>query len=631
MRWFYTFSLRLRSLLKRRRVEEELSDELRFHMEKLIEEKVAHEMTGEEARYAALRELGGVEQIKEECRDMRRLKYIESFVQDVRYGLRMLAKNPGFTAVAVITLALGIGANTAVFSIVDAVLLRPLPYKDPHRLVVVWQAQPGRFGSSESFDSFRDFEEWRHSSRSFEQIEALTWARAGANLTWRGKPQRVLLIPATEGIFSLLGVAAAQGRTFEPEDLRAGCTLVLAHRFWQDRLGAAPDIVGGSLPLDGTACTVVGVMPEGFDFYPKQTDLWSLITPESEFRRKPFYSVVGVFGRLNAGVDRATAQAELAVLHRQIVRQSPAGSWVGQFVPVVYDLQSQFTWLAGRNLQRGLLVLFAAVVLVLLIACTNVANLMLGRAVEREKELAIRAALGSGRGRLIRQLLTESLLVSTVGTAVGGLVALAVIRYFQATNPVELPPGNAVTLNLRVLAFTALLAIFTGLLFGFVPAWRASRRDIEDVLKQTGRVATKGAMSHRARGLLVVAEVSLSLVLLAVAGLLIKSIARLSSVSLGFNPDHLLTAGINLLPSGYPDARRHVAFYNRLVSKLSELPGVEGAALSSWLPPLGGGNDALTVQGGPAPRTEMGRCGRLHGQPGFLPHYGCSTASRPRI
>ena len=309
--------------------------------------------------------------MKEACRDARGVNFIENLFQDVRYGARVLAKKPAFTALTVVTLALGIGASTAIFSIVDAVLLRRLAYRDPDRLVVIWGAQIGQVGSSKVFDSYRDFEAWQHSSRSFDQLEALTWAFAGQTLSWRGKPQRVLAIPATQGIFSLLGVQAAAGRTFGAEDLKAGCTVVLSHRFWQDRLGSPTDAVGGSLTLDGRHCTVIGIMPSRFEFYPRDSDLWTLITPSSDFTLHPRNSLVGVFGRLRPGVSRATAQAELTVIHQRTAEELPAESWISQVVPAVYDLQSEFTWLAGRNLRNGLLLLLAAVGLVLLIACVK--------------------------------------------------------------------------------------------------------------------------------------------------------------------------------------------------------------------------------------------------------------------
>ncbi len=537
--------------------------------------------------------------------DRRSLPLFETLKQDVRYGLRMLSRRPALTALIVLTLALGIGATTATFSIVDAVLLRPLPYKDPNRLAVIWGTQKGQVGSA-VFDAYRDFQEWQRSSRSFDQLEALTWATAGQTLTWRGRPQRVLAIPVTQGIFSLLGVRAAQGRTFAPDDLKAGCSVVLSHHFWADRLGSDAGAVSGQLRLDGKSCNVVGIMPAAFDFYPKQSDLWTLITPDSEYSQKPLDSLVGVFGRLKPGVSAASAQAELSLIHERLVQQLPPKVWIADVTPVVYDLQSEFTWLAGRNLRSGLLVLFTAVMLVLLIACVNVANLLLGRAHERERELAIRAALGSGRRRLIRQLLTESVMLSLIGAALGIAVAVAGVAYFRGANPVELPPGNTVTVNPQVLAFTMLLAVLTGLLFGMIPAWKASRPDIDEALKQASRGATRSVLSHRGARLLVVMEAALSLVLLAGAGLLIQSIARLGSVSLGFNPDHLLTARVDLPNTGYTAAHQRTDFYHRLGADLDALPGTRGVALSSWLPLGGAGYEPLAVKGRPLPPTPVG-------------------------
>lgn len=607
--WLRSFAARVLGLFRSTHLEHDLNDELHVHLEMLVEENLRRGMAADEARYAARRSLGAVESVKEAYREQQRLAVIETVWQDLRYGLRTLARRPSFTALVVLTLGLGIGASTATFSIVDAVLLRPLPYKHSDRLVVIWEARIGHIGTSEVFDSYRDFQEWQRSSRSFDQLEALTWAFAGQTLSWRGKPQRVLAVPATQGMFSLLGVRAAQGRTFEPEDLKSGCVVVLSHHFWQERLGSAADVVGGHLTLDDRACTVVGIMPKGFDFYPKQSDLWTLISPSGgfgDYLQNPLYSVVGVFGRLKPGVSLASAQAELTLIHQRLVHVLPPGTWIGELVPVVYELQSEFTWLAGRNLRTGLLVLFAAVTFVLLISCLNVANLLLGRASERERELAIRAALGSGRRRLVQQLLTESLLLSLLGAALGTVLAVAGVAYFRAANPVELPPGNAVTVNGHVLAFTMLVAILTGLLFGLFPAWKASRPDVDEMLKRAGRGVARAALGHRAARLLVVTETAISLVLLAGAGLLIESIARFGSTPLGFNPDHLLTATVDLPKAGYSAPHQKVDFYRKLISNLDVLPGAQGAALTSWLPLGGPGNDALTVEGRPAPSTEIG-------------------------
>jgi MacB-like periplasmic core domain len=271
-------------------------------------------------------------------------------------------------------------------------------------------------------------------------LAALTWARAGEILTWNGSPHEVLAIPASAEVFRLLGIGAAKGRTFGPEDMRNGCTVVLAHSFWETELRAPTGIVGGALALNGKPCTVAGVMPRGFEFYPKPTSLWTLITPDSQFSKQPFNSVVGIFGRLKPGISMADAERELVSLHQRVVRESPAGNWVAQIKPIVRDLREEFTWMAGRNLGRALLILSAGVTLLLLIACLNVANLLLGRCVQRQRELAVRAALGSGRSRLIRQLFTESMLLAALGTIVGVFLALTAVRYFNSANLVELPP-----------------------------------------------------------------------------------------------------------------------------------------------------------------------------------------------
>jgi predicted permease len=568
---------RIQSLLRRENLERELSDELQHHIELKTQENIDAGMSAEEARYAALKAFGGVEQKKEQCRDADRLRWLEDVLQDVRFGLRQLHRNPGFTAVAVLTLALGIGANTAIFSIVDAVLLRPLPWKNADRLTFVTQRLPKeRIGLA--FDTYREFEAWKRYSHSFEKLAAATWARdAGAVLSWHGTKQEILAIPATVNFFSMLGVHAAQGRTFEAEDLRNPCTVVLAHSFWQERFGGKPGWVGKSLILNGAVCTIVGIMPKDFSVYPKQSQLWMLITPASRFTKHPWDMPVCIFGLLKPGVSRASAQAELRGIENRIIHENPSLAAM-KLRPNVLDLQWEFTWLTGRNLRSSLTILFAAVIFVLLIACVNVANLLLGRASERQKELGVRAALGSGRSRLIRQLLTESIVLSLSGALLGTFVAVFCVRYIDVTEATQLPPGNPVTVNWQVLVFTAVLALVTGILFGLVPAWKSSRLDLNEVLKESGRTASRGALGHRASRILVVAEMALSLVVLGAAGLLIESAVRLTNAPLGYQRNNLLTANIRLPAGSYPKAADQTRFWNRLGLQLRSLPGVKGAA-----------------------------------------------------
>ena len=517
--------------------------------------------------------------------------------QDLRYGTRMLRKSPGYSAIMALTLALGIGANTTVFSVVDAVLFRPLPYKEAEQLVDVLSSKIGAERDSKLFDSYSDFLAWKNHSTSFDELAACTWARPARNLTWQGKTQRVLGIPASAGFFSLLGVRAAEGRTFEPQDAGNGDMAVLSHHFWQSRLGGAPNIVGASVTLDGRTCIVAGIMPEDFNFYPKQADLWVMITPDSAFARDPLNSIVVVYGRLRQGVSREAARAELAVLHRQVVDSSPPDSWVSQVEPTVSYLQEEFTWLAGRNLRTSLLVLLAVVVCVLFIACMNVANLLLGRGVVRQKELAIRTAMGSSRARLVRQLLSESLLLSVLGTIPGILLAFVAVRLFRASSPIELPPGNTLNVNLRILAFAAFLSVLTAFVFGLVPALKASRVDLNEVLKSTGRNMIRGVLSHRAGKLLVISQLAVSFVLVTAAILFIESLVGLHNSPLGFRAENLLTARVDLPASTYPHNAERVRFYDELTSRLSALPGVEGAALTSSLPLSGAGNSALVIEG----------------------------------
>ena len=586
--------MRLRSLFRRVRVEQELDEELKFHVERQADKYVRAGMNREAAVRRVRLEFGGIDQVKEDCREARGTALVTAFAQDLRYALRMLSKSPGFTATVVLTLALGVGANTAVFSIVDAALLKPLPYRYPNRLVMIAQQAPKE--TVPVFDTYREFEEWSRSSNSFDKIAAATWAgRLQTILSLHGEKKEIVTVPVSVNFFSMLGVAAVRGRTFEAADLNSACAIVLAHPFWQERLGGTPDWIGKSLTIDDRACTIVGVMPKNFSFYPKQTELWTLITPGSTFAQKPWDMPVLAFGLLKPGVTRPAVQAELASIQSRIIAENP--TWAAmKLEPVVDDLQSEFTWLTGRNLRRGLLILFAVVGFVLLIACVNVANLLLGRATVRRKELGVRAALGAGRSRLIRQLLTESAVLSLFGAGLGTLLAILCVRFITTKEALQLPPGNPISVNWEALAFTLGLAILTCVLFGVVPAWQASRPDLNEVLKQSAPAASRAVSSHGTSRNLVVAEMALSLIVLVAASLLVQSMIRLTTAPLGYIRDGLLSSDIRLPASSYPKAEDWMKFWDRLDLKLGSLPAVRGVALAPSLT-TGLGTGQVTIEG----------------------------------
>ena len=585
---------RILNLFRRNQVDDELEEELQFHLAARIRDNLSAGMNAEAAQYDARRRFGNANLAKERAHEINIVMSIETIARDLRYALRGLRKSPAFTVVAILTLALGIGANTAVFSIVDAALLRPLPYRNADRLVMIAQRQPKELVPA--FDTYREFEEWNRHSRSFEKIAAATWAGdAGAILSWHGTKQEILAVPATVNFFSMLGVRAAQGRTFETADLNSACTVVLAHPFWQERLGSAPEWIGKSLTLDDRACTIVGVMPKDFSFYPKQTELWILITPGGKFTATPWDMPVLAFGLLKPGVSRLAAQAELASIQSRIITENPSFAAM-KLEPALEDLQSEFTWLTGTNLRRGLLILFAVVGFVLLIACVNVANLLLARAIVRRKELGVRAALGAGQSRLICQLLTESTVLSLFGAGLGILLASLSVRYITTKEAMQLPPGNPISVNWEALVFTLTLAILTGVLFGVVPAWKASRLDLNEVLKQSTPAASRAASSYSTSGNLVVAEIALSLIVLVAAGLLIQSMIRLTTTPLGYERNGLLTADIRLPSSAYPKPDDSMIFWHRLELKLDSLPGVQGAAFAPSLV-FGKGTGQVTIAG----------------------------------
>jgi putative ABC transport system permease protein len=571
-------------LFNRRRFDEELSEEMRLHME-LRAEKLR-------SASAASKRFGNRTLALESSRDVWTCRWLEEVRQDLRFAARLLRRKLGFTAIAAVTLALGIGATTAVFSIVEAVLLRPLPYRDPGRLVVIWDHGLREKGLAKIFARYDDYKDWRRTARSFENIAAATWAYNPSRiLTGRGAAKEVMAIPATASFFETLGVPAMFGRTFTEDDDGRGCAVVLSHAFWTSALGGDATIIGQPLTLDRQSCRVVGVMPATFSFYPPETQIWILLGKDD----LPPSAGVAIFARLKPGVTREQAQAELLALYRAA---NPSGFW-HDFEPRVYDLHGEFTFLASRTLRLTLIVAFCSVLLVLAIAALNVANLLLARLAERQRELAVRAALGSGRARLVRQVLTESLLLALIGTLGGIALAFAAVRYFRHAGPIILTVGADVRIDPPVLLFTILVALATTLAFGLLPALSISRTDIFDRLKAAGRGAVGGALRRRAAGTMVALEMGLSFILLMGAGLLLASALHMGNEPLGFNPDRLFETHTMLPVPRYQDAARREQFYDALLDRLRETPGVAGAALTDNLPPYVAANDALEIQGHP--------------------------------
>jgi putative ABC transport system permease protein len=508
-----------------------------------------------------------------------------TLLNEIRHGIRSLLKHPGFTAIAIITLALGIGANTAVFSVVYAVLLRPLPYRDPERLVTIWEESPQR-DMYEMPVSLANLRDWQEQNGTFEQIAAYTFAQL--NLTGTGEPARLLTIRSSANLFSLVGGQPAIGRTFLPEEDKEGANrvVVLSDGLWRSRFGSDPQVVGRALTLDNQSYTVVGVMRPGFQFpvgfgYMGQVqndpiDLYVPIAASSSELRRGSYSFFAI-GRLKPGVSMAQARAEMTAIESRLEKQYPGVTGIGISLVSTYEQ-------TVKNIRPALLVLLGAVGFLLLIACANIANLMLVRTASREKEIAIRTALGASRLRILRLLLGESLLISLAGGFLGLLLALWGTDALIALAPENIPRLNEVGIDVPVFVFTLTVALLTGVIFGLIPALHAARPDLNEALKEGTRGSTGSVAGKRTRNVLVGAEVALSLVLLIGAGLMIKSLLKLQQVSLGFNPDNLLTANLTLSRSKYAEDRQQVAFFQDALQRIQSLPGVQSVAATTALP-----------------------------------------------
>jgi putative ABC transport system permease protein len=507
----------------------------------------------------------------------------------------MILNRPGFSAVVVLVLALGIGATSAIFSVVNAVLLRPLPYPEPDRLMMVFSTFEGGRRSEKYGPLFGpDFVELRDQCRSCAQVAAYT-GTGPSNMTGGAEPERVRVAEVTANFFATLGAQPILGRTFLAEeaprpspvnDLQTigGRAVILSYGLWQRSFGADPAVIGRTVKVEGDACAVIGVMPDGFKF-PGEADAWTPVAP-SPTRNN---AILRVVARLQPGMMPVQAQAELATIARRLEQEFPQSNR-GRGVNLV-PLQER---LVG-NVRSSLLIFLGAVSFVLLIACANVANLSLARAATRQKEMAVRTALGASRLRIIRQLLTESLLLALAGGGLGLLLALWILKLLLAFAPQEIPRLNDIGIDPWALGFTLLLSVLTGVIFGIAPALQASRPDLNATLKEGGAGATGGASRHRLRGLLVVAEVSMALVLLIGAGLLLKSFTRLRETKLGFNPDHVLTASVTLPEATHPTAALKKAYYQQSLARLAARPETQAVGLITSLPL---GDTGLSMRGG---------------------------------
>lgn len=516
---------------------------------------------------------------------------MQTIWQDMKYGVRMLIKHPGFTVVAVLTLALGIGANSAIFSVVNAVLLRPLQFKEPDRLVKLWETLPqqGLTGSV----SAPNFLDWREQNQVFTELSA--YETANFSLQGKDQPERVLGVSTTAGFFDVISTPPQLGRTFQAGEDQAGRNLVavISDRLWQRNFGADPEIVGKSITLGGESFNVIGVMPPGFEFPSATTDVWTpLVFSKEQLAERGNHSL-RVIGRLKADATLQQAQEQMSAIARRIAQQYPDNQ-AGRDIKLI-RLQEETV----QNVRPALLILLGAVGFVLLIACTNVANLLLARAATRRREIAIRTALGAGRARLVRQFLTESLLLSLMGGALGLIVGKWGVDALVALASGFLPRASEIGLDARVLGFTLLLSMMTAIVFGLAPALQISKTDVQEALKEGGSSGSS-PRGNWLRSLLAVAEIAAALMLLVGAGLLIRSFMRLQQVNTGLRPQNVLTMKITLPEAKYKTKESAITFHDQVLGRVSALPGVETAGMINILPiQQYGWNGHIRVEGIP--------------------------------
>ncbi len=577
------------SIWKRKRREAELEEEMRSHLKMAAQDRVERGAPEEDAERATRQEFGNVELVKEVTRDAWGWKWIEDLLEDIRYGARMLRKNPGFTAVAALTLALGIGSNTAMFSVVNSVLLQPLPFRDPERLVRV-------FSTRESAELYpvcgEDYFDWQSQNRAFESMSLFTGPQK-FNASGAGEPETVSVVRTQANLFSLLGVRPAVGRGFAEEEDQGGAdhVAVLSYGFWQRHFGGQTDVIGKSIELNFEKFAVVGVMPRTFN-YPESIDVWIPLEMTVErLGRRGGYSY-RVLGRMKPGMTFAQTQSDMSAIAKHLEEQFPiTNSNLGaKVIP--------FKELLTRDSRTQLLVLLGAVALVLLVASANMANLLLARATGRQREIALRGALGASRSRLVRQLLTESVMLSLTGTAAGLAAASWLVGLAQSARSLPIPRENPIQLDTTVLLFTIGVSLTVGILFGLAPALEVSRLNVNEALKSSaGSIA--GASGHRSilRNALVVGEVAASLALLVGAGLLLRSFAEMRNAKLGVQTQNILTMAVVLPDTKYVELAQRREFYDRLLDRVAHVPGVAAATISQAIPVEGSHTVGAKLEG----------------------------------
>ena len=584
MRWLDKFTHSLHSIFARKKADAELSSELGFHLQLEIEQNIAKGMTADEARCAALRELGGISQLVEQCRESRRVNWLEHMFQDLRFALRTWRKNPGFTAVLVMTLALGIGANTAIFSLVDGILLRPLPFAHPEQLVNAGYTGPVPEGAFIQFQQrLKDTE-----------IAADTWS--GFNLKVDGNAVRMNGSEVSSNWFSLLGVSALKGRVFHKGDELPGQDniAIIGYNLWQTRFAGDPNILGKWITVDETARQIVGVMPRDFTFRVATTQLWIPASVDARHMWEDFR--FWMIGRTRAGITIEQARAEFKAAAPQVAAQFPWAmgkdySSMFNIGPLQYD--------SAGGIRSTLFLLLGAAGLILLVACVNVANLLLAKTATREREIAIRTALGASRRRIIRQLLTESILFALCGGMAGVVVALASLNELKSAVPSYTLGLQAVQIDLRIMGFCLVISLVTGMMFGMAPALHAAAPDVDHSLKTGTQNSSVSRKRNRFSSALVVAEVAMAVILVVGAGLLIKSLYVMLQSATGLQKEHLLTAEITPSAAFCDKHNACVDFYSQVVQQIRALPGVSSVAVSDGVPLYYVGRTVVAVEGRP--------------------------------